>query len=172
MVNKSDADTSADNSNSVSQSSKSNVPPTAWWFIFGLAILILFGYVYFIIFMVNKTDLGEGKELQWSRLVFLFSGVEAIVFAAVGFVFGREVHRSKADAADTRAENAEQKNQEAQKKASEMEGKVKVIASIAKSKIERKQNAQPNYLGYVQPGSEAVELQTMIKAIDDLLPEN
>ena len=156
----------------VNKTSSSSIPTKAWWFIFGLAILVLIGYAYFLIFMVGKTDLGKGEELQWSRLVFLFSGVEAIVFAAVGFVFGREVHRSKAEAADERAESAEKKSQEAQKKASELEGKMQVISKMAKSKIERKRNAQPNYLAHVQPGSEAAELLTMVKMIDDLLPED
>lgn len=152
----------------VNKTSSSSIPTIAWWFIFGLAILILGAYAYFIVFMIGKTNLGEGEELQWSRLVFLFSGVEAIVFAAAGFVFGREVHRSKAEAADNRAENAEQKNQEAQTKVSEMEGKMQVIRKMAKSKIEKKRNAQPNYLANVQSGTEAAELRTLVKAIDDL----
>ncbi len=150
---------------------KSNTPATAWWFIFALAVLVLMAYAYFIVFMVNKTSLGEGQELQWSRLVFLFSGVEAIVFAAVGFVFGREVHRSKAEAADTRAQNAENKTQEAQKKAGEIEGRMQVISKMAKSKIDKK-NGAINYLARVQPGTEAAELQNILKMIDDLFPDN
>ncbi|MEM9869240.1 MAG: hypothetical protein AAF765_16205 [Bacteroidota bacterium] len=150
---------------------KSNRPATAWWFIFGLAVLVLMAYAYFIVFMVNKTSLGEGQELQWSRLVFLFSGVEAIVFAAVGFVFGREVHRSKAEAADTRAQNAENKTQEAQKKAGEIEGKMQIIRKMAKSKINKK-NGATDYLARIQPGTEAMELQNMLKIIDDLFPDN
>ncbi|MEM0932545.1 MAG: hypothetical protein AAGJ12_08770, partial [Bacteroidota bacterium] len=77
----------------------------------------------------------------------------------------------KAEAADTRAQNAENKTQEAQKKAGEIEGKMQIIRKMAKSKINKK-NGATDYLARIQPGTEAMELQNMLKMMDDLFPDN
>ena len=52
----------------------------------------------------------------WSRLVYVFGGIEAIAFTAVGWVFGAEVNRQRADKAEERADQATQeKDAEAEK---------------------------------------------------------
>jgi hypothetical protein len=50
----------------------------------------------------------KAPELEWNRSAYLFAGVEAIAYAAAGFLFGREVHRQRAEQAEQRA-NAEQR---------------------------------------------------------------
>ena len=35
------------------------------------------------------------EERDWSRIVFLHKGVGAVALAAVGYLFGREVHRER-----------------------------------------------------------------------------
>src|SRR5512146_781006 len=62
---------------------------------FGAALVFLFRHV------------GD-VEPQWSRLVYVFGGVEAAGLAALGFFFGREVNRARAENAENRADNAEQ----------------------------------------------------------------
>jgi hypothetical protein len=47
-------------------------------------------------------------QQQWDRIVFVISGVEAIAFAAAGYLFGREVNRQRAERAEERAEEAEE----------------------------------------------------------------
>jgi len=76
-----------------------------------IAIGVLIAYGFFLYFLIGKTD---AKELDWSRLIYLFSGVEAIVFAAAGFLFGREVNRK-------RAENAEEDKKQVQKEKKQVE---------------------------------------------------
>ena len=44
---------------------------------------------------------------QWSRLVYIYAGLEALVFAAAGALFGSRVQRSNALAAEKRAASAE-----------------------------------------------------------------
>lgn len=60
-----------------------------------LAALVAYGIFLYIMW-------GEVKENEsdWTREMLLFSGLEAIVFAGVGWVFGREVNRAKAESAD------------------------------------------------------------------------
>ncbi|WP_373516541.1 hypothetical protein [Pricia sp.] len=80
-----------------------------------IASVVLVAYGFFLYFLIGKTD---AKELDWSRLIYLFSGVEAIVFAAAGFLFGREVNRK-------RAENAEEEKKQVQKEKKQVELEVK-----------------------------------------------
>ncbi|MDX1363366.1 MAG: hypothetical protein R3243_04085 [Arenibacter latericius] len=73
-----------------------------------IAVGVLIGYGFFIYFLIGKSN---AKELDWSRLIYLFSGVEAIVFAAVGFLFGREVNRKRAENAEKSSELAEKQKE-------------------------------------------------------------
>jgi hypothetical protein len=66
----------------------------------GTIIVVAFGGVVVYMFMW----IGVG-ETQWARMVYLFGGVEAIAFAATGFMFGKEVHREQAEKAETRADD-------------------------------------------------------------------
>ncbi|MER8185179.1 hypothetical protein [Kitasatospora sp. NPDC094015] len=68
------------------------------------AALVLAGYCVLVGFLA-----AHRADLNWDRLVFLFSGVEAIVFAAAGMVFGTAVQRSQVQTAraDTAAARAE-----------------------------------------------------------------
>jgi hypothetical protein len=54
-----------------------------------------------------KPTFAEPSDLAWSRRMYVFSAVEAIAFAAVGWLFGKEVHREQAHAAEKRAADAE-----------------------------------------------------------------
>jgi hypothetical protein len=46
---------------------------------------------------------GDKDEVRWSRLLYLFGSAEAIAFATVGWLFGSEVHRVRAQDAESRA---------------------------------------------------------------------
>ena len=58
--------------------------------------LIGFGLLLILLFIANES----ADELVWTRYVYLLSGVEAIAFAAAGFLFGKEVHRKQAENAE------------------------------------------------------------------------
>lgn len=60
-----------------------------WFFSGG----ILLGYAWIIQHLMGET--GVNDEV-WIKLTYIFSSVEAIVFTAVGFIFGREVNRARA----------------------------------------------------------------------------
>jgi hypothetical protein len=69
-----------------------------------VVVLVLFAalFVYMIV------ELGAG-ESRWTRLVFLYGTVEAIVFAAAGAIFGTQVQRANVDRAERRAADAQQR---------------------------------------------------------------
>lgn len=71
--------------------------------------IILLGYAWFIYYLIGKTN-AEDKE--WVKITYIFSSIEAIVFTAVGFIFGREVNRLRA----VKAEKSEEKAKKAKNK--------------------------------------------------------
>jgi hypothetical protein len=72
-----------------------------------VAIAVLIAFCILIIFLLKHLELEQQK---WDRAVYILTAVEAIAFAAAGFLFGREVHR--ASAAENRAKKAEKKADE------------------------------------------------------------
>ncbi len=69
-----------------------------------MAILLI---VVFIIALVGMATLRS--DHQWDRLIYLFGGLEAVVFAAAGALFGTSVQRgslvdARKDASDARQE--------------------------------------------------------------------
>jgi hypothetical protein len=68
-----------------------------------VAIVILAAFAIVVGFMLLNAD---GNPEVWERRVYVFSGVEAIVFTAVGWIFGREVHRGTAEQAKEDAKEA------------------------------------------------------------------
>ena len=73
-----------------------------------IACLILFIFGVFVVYLVGMAG-PKIEQVHWVRLTYLFSGVEAIAFAAAGFLFGKEVHRRQAENAEARASDAQHK---------------------------------------------------------------
>jgi hypothetical protein len=64
-----------------------------------LGVLALIGFAIFVAFLLRQA--AGAEELAWTRLIYVFSGVEAIAFAAAGYFFGREVQRARAENAES-----------------------------------------------------------------------
>ena len=64
----------------------------------------------------------------WARYMYLFSGLEAIAFAAAGFLFGREVNRQRADRAEQSAAQSQAIAFEAQSTAAASEANGQALA--------------------------------------------
>lgn len=64
----------------------------------GVGVASLIAFVILFVVMVRTT--GTTDNVRWTRLTYLFGSAEAIVFAFVGWIFGREVHRKRAEAAE------------------------------------------------------------------------
>jgi hypothetical protein len=48
------------------------------------------------------------SDVSWERVMTLYAGFEAIVLTAVGFLFGQEVHRARAERAEHQAKDNQQ----------------------------------------------------------------
>jgi hypothetical protein len=69
-----------------------------------LAVAAVVAYVAALVALAMAAD--DVKSTTWERYVYLLSGAEAIVFAAVGWIFGKEIHRGKAEQADQAIKDA------------------------------------------------------------------
>ena len=69
-----------------------------------LALLLAYGVTVFVLF--NLADDSGVDESTWSRYIYLLGGLEAIVFTAVGWLFGREVNRKQAEQAEKATKDA------------------------------------------------------------------
>lgn len=71
----------------------------------GFAVALVALYVAGVIVLISF-DVGVDDKI-WLRIVYAGGGIEAIAFAAAGYLFGKEVHREQADKAEDRAAKAE-----------------------------------------------------------------
>jgi hypothetical protein len=70
---------------------------------------------------------------EWKNRAFVFSSVEAIVFTAVGWLFGREVHRESAETARKDAEEAQDKADTKQQEAADERAKALRLAGAVET---------------------------------------
>lgn len=86
--------------------------------VFWVSVLVLFSFGIFTLYLIGQAD---AAELKWTRLVYLYGGVEAIVFAAVGAVFGTSVQRRNVEASEERAKEADSEAEAAKSRAQQAE---------------------------------------------------
>ena len=115
----------------------------------GIVPLIIAVAVLFIFWNLVKTMMGMTKapELEWNRAAYLFSGVEAIAYAAAGFLFGREVHRQRAEQAEQRAGSEQRRAAEAEKKATEETTKGQTLKRVIDAKKSARLERAPDMEG-------------------------
>lgn len=93
-----------------------------------LAIVILACLAILIIFLLGQAN---AEDPIWQRYIYLLSGVEAIAFAAAGYLFGREVNRGRAEEAQRRADNAETRVEGAETRAKQEAERAQTAVAVA-----------------------------------------
>ena len=144
-----------------------------------VVLLLAFG-VLVVVMLVTSDSL---SEVAWNRRVYLLGGVEAIVFTSVGWLFGREVHRSEAqtakeDAAQAKKDSA-RANQEALAKTEEAaiertKGRaVKAAARHAAAADGRGADGGAQAVGLEpgQPAAAPVPLAGLVGMVEELWPD-
>ncbi len=123
--------------------------------------LLFFGWL--TITMLSKTT--EQSETTWSRALYLYRGVEALAFAAAGFLFGREVQRRRVDEAEERATRAQEAAQSATARGEALAEAVRAIAPAAVSAAGAPESAAR--AGHSVPGT----LGPLVQIADRLFPQ-
>jgi hypothetical protein len=88
-------------------SDKPPVPPPSpsrWSWQFWVAVLILCGFGALVVYVMRVAT--DASDPVWQRRIYVFSAVEALVFTAIGWLFGREVNRSAVATAEQDAAGA------------------------------------------------------------------
>jgi hypothetical protein len=85
------------------------------------ALFVVFGY-----FLVKEAD--SADAVSWERWVYVFGAAEAIAFTAIGWIFGREVNRERAEKAEEKVGGAQSEAQQEAKKGSILAGMVRGAA--------------------------------------------
>jgi len=103
--------------------------------IFGMGVASVV-IVFFLWLIKDMFGLLMLEDVYWARATYIFSGVEAIAFAAAGFLFGREVNRKRAEKAESKADAEAKEAKDAVKHATEAnaKGRALVDAIAAKKK--------------------------------------
>lgn len=93
------------------------MPSVSWWPVVQafIAVILLLAFAFLVLDMLSNAS---DEPLVWARRMAIFGSVEAIVFAAVGFVFGREVNRQRAESAEEAVDEAQKARTEAEMDAS------------------------------------------------------
>jgi hypothetical protein len=91
-----------------------------WNWQFTVAVGLLAAFAVLVAVMLSMADTRD--ETVWQRRVYLFGAAEAVVFTAVGWLFGREVHRQAAQSAQHDAHQAKQEAAAARNEAKERMG--------------------------------------------------
>ena len=103
-----------------------------------VAFLFLTAFAIFIIYLLRLTN---EHEIQWTRAIYLFNGVETIAFAAAGFFFGSEIQRKRADRAEKQIQEIEKVLAYAQKEIIKEVTKGKFLHDALQSKLQERINA-------------------------------
>jgi len=119
-----------------------------------IAVVALACFAAAVMFMFSVVVTNDDK--QWARYTYLYAGIEAVAFAAAGFLFGREVHRERADKAEGRATDAEHRATETQAQAAEAETKGRAVADLLEQKTSTAPMGGEAYSSLGAPGKEMV----------------
>lgn len=93
-----------------------------------LIVLVIYGGLVAYALFLTWT----ATDAVWVRTIYLLNGIEAIAFAAAGFLFGREVHRGAAQASEKRAESAEQRADSVEERAHTLDQEAEKGKTLAK----------------------------------------
>lgn len=91
--------------NSDERSSRTGIRYWLTWVLAG-CLIALFAASCWLLYLA--ADNAQVTETLWGRYVYIFSALGAIVFTTVGWIFGREVHRTAAEVASQDAARARQ----------------------------------------------------------------
>lgn len=96
-----------------------------------IGILLAFAFALIYLFVLAR----QVPELLWERYIYLYGAVEAIAFAAAGFLFGREVNRQRAEKAEATAHEKTEEATQAKQDAAAAKEKGQSLAKAIIAKL-------------------------------------
>src|SRR5688572_26058001 len=99
-----------------------------------IAVGVLVAFVGVLIYLFAVSS--EADETRWNRVIALYGGVEAIAFAATGFLFGKEINRDQVQRAEKRADVKEAEAAQARTEADTARTKGRTLAAAIDAKLQ------------------------------------
>lgn len=106
---------------------------TRYWLTWVLAACLIALFVASCWVLYQAADNADVTEMVWGRYVYIFGGLEAIVFTAVGWIFGREVHRAAAELASQDAARAREEAERTRQHAAAAEDQAEKGRALAEA---------------------------------------
>ena len=60
-----------------------------------IAVVVIVGFAGFTWYLVTKAGGGENNSIEWARLMAIFASIEAIAFAAIGWLLGTNIEKQR-----------------------------------------------------------------------------
>ncbi|MGB5151176.1 MAG: hypothetical protein WBN99_14785 [Mycobacterium sp.] len=123
--------------------------------------------------LYQAADQPDMTETLWGRYIYAFGALEAIVFTAVGWIFGREVHRTAVEVAREYAERALQENERIRHQAAASEDqaeKGRALAEAVKASVGALGGIEGIGGAHPQVESTSSQLISLKQMSDDLFP--
>lgn len=128
-----------------------------------VAVVIILAFIALIVLMIRRIEV---SDQEWTRLVYLFGSVEAIVFAAAGALFGTQVQRAQTQEAQDRARHAEQR--------AERHGEDAVSGRALAKAVKAGRSAPPASPAFAPPGvgeAAASDVDRLAVLAEELFPD-
>lgn len=101
------------------------------WSVLVVVALLLIGIYLLLAFLVFNSR-GDEAE-QWARALVVLGGIEALAFAAAGWLFGREVNRRAVERAEADANEARDANAQTESELATAKVRAAVMATALQS---------------------------------------
>jgi hypothetical protein len=103
-----------------------------------VTVLALAAFFVMILMLLQRTST---DDVTWTRSVYLLSGIEAVAFAGVGWLFGKEVQRERADKAEKRADASNTAAMQAHQQAATERSHFDAAQAQVQAKLEAREQA-------------------------------
>jgi hypothetical protein len=117
------------------------------------ALLVALLVVFLMLVGLLWREADNATEVTWQRLVFLLAGVEAALFTAIGWAYGREAGRVVAVQAEKTAAKAENDSDQAKKESKD----AAVVAGRLDTKLQSVRAVAAS--GHAEAGAKTSDLQ-------------
>lgn len=143
---------------------------------FILAVVMFISYLAFITYLVIMA--GKDDSVMWTKLLYLFTGIETIVFAALGYVFGQDINRKRAENAENALDNAKQEEanakvetEKAKKEAQKEREKGIALSTAIKSTSSNDQTILESFSAEGTSGNSTNNISFLTKLAYELYPK-
>jgi hypothetical protein len=113
-----------------------------WLLLFLTASVLAIIFLVFALVVYTRADDTGMTETVWARMVFVLHGIEAIAFTAVGWLFGREIHRGEAKQAKEHAGDAKRNADDARGEAKQARQESAAARDAERGAVERASAAE------------------------------